>query len=107
MSISVGVMCEVDMADLPLEDKVIDIIAGIEMDLEYQVPILFYPGEEAVLDKLPEDCRPGGCDDWEIGDFDSLKVAADIAQPAMTALTIATSAARPATRLSTMTATRC
>ena len=75
------------MADLDLEDNVIDVIAGIEMDLEYEVPVLFYPGEEAVLNKLPEDCSPGGCDDWEIDKFDSLVVACSIAQPAATSLT--------------------
>lgn len=87
MSIYVEVSCEVDMADLDLSDDVIDIVAGIDMSLEYKVPIRFTKGEEAVLWKLPEDCHPGSEDEWELDGFDSLKVAADIAQPAMTSLT--------------------
>ena len=37
MSVSVLVQCEVDLADLPLEDHVIDLIAAIEIDLETDI----------------------------------------------------------------------
>ena len=82
MSISVLVNCEVNMEDLPLEDHAIDVVAAVDMDFEYEVPINFYPGEDAVTDKLPEDCHPGSGDEWELDGFDSAKVACDIASVA-------------------------
>jgi len=85
MSISVLVSCEVDLADLPLEDHAVDVIAAVDIDLEYEVPVSYYPGEDAVTDRLPEDCHPGSSDEWELDGFSKeeiAKVACDIASRA-------------------------